>query len=120
MNGWSGKSYPIGTRVQHRTGYISVKVVDDEGKSKMMAEARRVWELSRGPLDAGDRVFHMDGDRTNNKIQNLAKIHFNQTKFTFLKHSEILWMPKVDRKAFTNEVLALARKRLPQRKVSVG
>lgn len=111
MSGWKGRSYPVGTRVQHRTGYISVKVVDDEGRARMMAENRRVWELSRGPLQLGDRVFHMDGDRTNNKIQNLAKIHFNQTKFTFLKHSEILWMPKLNKDTLTKQVLELARKR---------
>lgn len=93
MKEWRGMRYPVGTRVQHRNGYIVVKVVDDEGKSRMMAESRRCWELRKGPLEAGDRVFHIDGDRTNNDIRNLAMVHFNQTKFTFLKKSEILYMP---------------------------
>lgn len=87
---WSGKSYPVGTKVQYRTGYIVVKT--DEG---MMAESRRVWELQRGPLEEGDRVFHIDGDRTNNNIRNLAKVHYNQTKFIMLKESKILWMPTI-------------------------
>lgn len=104
---WRG-AYPAGTRVQHRNGYIVVKTEDG-----MMPESRRTWELTHGELEAGDRVFHMDGDRTNNKVGNLAKIHFNQTKFIMLKESKVLWMPKAaEKKALTNEVLELARKRL--------
>lgn len=107
MSGWSGKSYPVGTRVQYRSGYIQVKTGDG-----MVAESRRVWELSLGELEPGDRVFHIDGDRTNNRISNLAKIHYNQVKFKMLKASKILWMPKtIGRRDRTNEVLALARKR---------
>lgn len=90
MTHWSGRSYPVGTKVQYRNGYIVVKTGDG-----MIAESRRVWELSRGPLEAGDRVFHIDGDRTNNKIHNLAKVHYNQTKFTMLKESKVLWMPTI-------------------------
>lgn len=107
---WRG-AYPTGTKVQHRNGYIFVKT--DEGK--LMAESRRVWELQRGELVPGDRVFHIDGDRTNNKISNLAKVHYNETRFVMLKESKILWMPKVDRKALTNEVLALAKARERQK-----
>ncbi len=107
MSSWYGRSYPLGTRVQYRNGYILVKT--DDG---MMAESRRVWELTHGDLEEGDRVFHIDGDRTNNNIRNLAKIHYNQVKFKMLKESKVLWMPKtVGRKDFTNEILALARKR---------
>ncbi len=90
MSSWHGHSYPVGTRVQHRNGYIVVKT--GEG---MMAESRRVWQLQRGDLEAGDRVFHLDGDRTNNKIHNLAKVHFNQTKFVMLKESKVLWLPTI-------------------------
>lgn len=103
-----GSAYPLGTKVQHRNGYIVVKTEDG-----MISESRRVWELSRGELAQGDRVFHMDGDRTNNKIQNLAKVHFNTTKFVMLKESKVLWMPKVGRNDLTNDVLALARQRFP-------
>lgn len=81
-----------------------------------MAESRRTWELQHGELLPGDRVFHINGDRTNNHISNLAKVHYNQTKFVMLKESKILWMPKTDKKAFTNEVLALGRKREEERK----
>lgn len=86
---WQGQSYPLGTRVQYRSGYIQVKTEDG-----MVTEARRVWELTNGELEPGDRVFHIDGDRTNNSIRNLAKVHYNQVKFKMLKESKILWMPK--------------------------
>lgn len=86
---WGGKSYPLGTRTQHRNGYIYVKTADG-----LMAEARRVWELKYGDLGPGDRVYHLDGDRTNNHPSNLAKVHFNHTKFVMLKESRVLWMPK--------------------------
>lgn len=91
MASWHGRSYPTGTKVQHRNGYIFVKT--DEGK--LIAESRRIWELQRGELKEGDRVFHIDGDRTNNNIRNLAKVHYNQTKFLMLKESKILWMPTI-------------------------
>lgn len=90
MSSWYGRSYPVGTKVQHRNGYIVVKTGDG-----MMAEGRRNWELQRGPLEAGGKVFHIDGDRTNNRISNLAKVHYNQTKFVFLKESKVLWMPTI-------------------------
>lgn len=107
---WKGRSYPVGTRVQYRSGYIVVKVVNDDGEAKMMAESRRVWELSKGPLDPGDRVFHSDGDRTNNKIHNLSKIHFNQTKFVLLKESKILFMPTTKHAVLLPKIRTLDKK----------
>ena len=103
-NGWTGRSYPMGTKVQHRNGYIVIKTEDG-----MMAESRRVWENTRGPLEEGDRVFHIDGDRTNNRIQNLAKIHYNQVKFVMLKESKILWMPKTRGRDLTAEMVVRAK-----------
>lgn len=86
--------HEIGTKVQYRNGYIKVKLEGEGGKPIWEAESRRVWELQRGPLDPGDRVYHVDGDRTNNRLGNLAKVHFNSTKFVFLKASRILFTPK--------------------------
>lgn len=88
-------NYPVSTKVQHRNGYIKVKIEGDDGKPRWEAESRRVWELQRGPLSPGDRVFHVDGDRTNNRITNLAKVHYNEVKFVFLKQSRVLFMPKI-------------------------
>lgn len=107
MSSWHGKSYPLGTKVQHRNGYIYVKT--DDG---LIPEGRRVYELTHGELEAGYRVFHMDGDRTNNSPRNLSAVKFNTTKFVMLKESKVLWMPKAGKHDLTNEVLALAKKRL--------
>lgn len=98
MASWQGKSYPLGTRVQYRSGYIQVKTAEG-----MVTEARRVWELTNGELEEGDRVFHLDGDRTNNRIGNLAKVHFNQVKFKMLKESKVLWMPTSRRGSLTGK-----------------
>lgn len=87
-----GRNYPIGTKVRHRNGYVKVKIEGEEG-AIWQPESRRMWELYRGELVDGDRVFHIDGNRENNKIQNLALIHFNQTKFTLYKESKVLYMP---------------------------
>jgi hypothetical protein len=87
------RNYPVGSKVQYRNGYIRVKIEGEGGEPKWEAESRRVWELQRGPLKEGDRVFHIDGDRTNNRIGNLAKVHYNTTKFVFLKESRALYIP---------------------------
>lgn len=95
--GWRGQRHQIGTRVQYRNGYIRVKT-----KEGMVPENRRTWELHNGDLVEGDKVYHLDGDRTNNNIRNLAKIHFNTTKFTMLKESRVLWKPTGKAKVFAN------------------
>jgi len=89
------RNYPIGTKTQTKSGYIRIKIATDDGEVRWEAESRRTWELQRGPLQDGDRVFHIDGDRTNNRIGNLAKVHFNDKKFTFLKESRVLYLPKI-------------------------
>lgn len=83
----------VGAVVQHRNGYIHVKVEDQDGKERWIAQGRCIWELQRGDLEEGDRVYHINGDRTDNRIQNLAKVHFNSTKFVFLKESRVLFDP---------------------------
>ena len=100
---WNGRGYRPGTRVQRKTGYVYVKT--DEG---FIAENRRVWELTNGELQEGDRVYHLDGDRTNNNIKNLAKIHFNATKFVMLKASKVLWAPPEKLKAQKNGKILIA------------
>lgn len=64
-------------------------------KDGLMAEARRVWENHHGELEDGYRVFHRDGDRTNNEISNLAPVKFNTIKFKMLKRSRILFEPSI-------------------------
>lgn len=122
---WSTGAREIGSRVQYRTGYITVKVVNNDGEEKIMAESRRVWELHHGELEAGDRVFHCNGDRTDNRIQNLAMVHFNQTKFIVLKQSlklpswDEVWGKGRKPKASTKSSLVLPEAR-PRRLLRVA
>lgn len=91
-----GRAYPVGTKIRYRNGYIKVKIDNPEGDGvKWEAESRRMWAMYRGELEEGDRIFHIDGNRENNKISNLALIHFNQTKFSLYKESKVLYMPSV-------------------------
>lgn len=90
---WQGRGYKLGERVQYRDGYIKVKAETDDGEAKMIPESWRIWDLHFGDKDPrieGDRVFHKNGDRTNNAPTNLGKIHFNETKFVFLKQKRML------------------------------
>jgi hypothetical protein len=51
-----------------------------------MAKYRRVWERQHGPIPPGYHIHHVDGDRKNNDVSNLAcvspdehyDIHFRQ------------------------------------------
>lgn len=83
------RRYPVGAIVQHRDGYIFVK--RDDG---WIAQHRLVAEAAHGELNKGDRVYHIDGDRTNNNKDNLVVLHFNTTRYHLLKTRRILYLPK--------------------------
>ena len=82
--------YEIGTKVQQKNGVIRVKI----GKSAWMPESRYNWVMSKGALREGQRVFHLNGDVTDNRPQNLVPIQFNTKKFIILKSSRVLYIPK--------------------------
>lgn len=82
--------YEIGTKVQQKNGVIRVKV----GKSTWIPESRYNWITEKGQLKEGQRVFHLNGDVTDNRPNNLVPIQFNTKKFTILKESRILYIPK--------------------------
>lgn len=81
--------YPPGTKVQHRDGHIWIKT-----KEKFIKEARYLIMMrERRRLDKNERVFFKDGDRENVEYSNLAAIHFSETKFAYLPHSRIIYIP---------------------------
>lgn len=82
--------YEIGTKVQQKNGVIRVKV----GKSNWMPESRYNWVTQKGELKEGQRVFHLNGDVTDNHPRNLVPIQFNTKKFVVLKSSRVLYIPK--------------------------
>lgn len=84
-------NYPPGSVVQQRNGYIFVKLEN----GTWQAEARWVMEnkvISR-PLKSFERVYHRDGDRTNNERGNLVVLKINQTPFKVFERSRPLFIP---------------------------
>lgn len=93
----TGRGYEIGTKIQAKTGVIRIKV----GKANWLAEARYQWIMQKGPLEEGARVFHVNGDLTDNRVQNLAKIVFGKKRFILLKESRVLYVPKTTKESET-------------------
>lgn len=82
--------YEIGTKVQQKNGVINVKI----GKSRWISEGRYNWITQKGQLKEGQRVYHLNGDVTDNNPANLVPIQFNTKKFVILKTSRVLYTPK--------------------------
>lgn len=51
--------------------YVQTKVVVN-GKRVTVYLHRRVWELANGPIPSGFSIHHIDHDRLNNSLSNLA------------------------------------------------
>lgn len=51
-------------------GYPQLKL--DDGR--IVGEHRWVWQCAHGPIPDGYQIHHRDGDRTNNKLRNLAAL----------------------------------------------
>lgn len=62
------KDAPAGN-IRKRDGYISVRLLNNTYQGH-----RVVWELLKGSLNIHDVVDHIDGDRSNNSIDNLRVI----------------------------------------------
>lgn len=85
---------PPGTITQHRNGYIWIKKAD----GTWQAQHRWVMENTQGAeLEQNERVYHKDGDRTNNDKNNLVKIAFSLRPFKVLERSRVLYIPAPSR-----------------------
>lgn len=83
--------YIPGTLVQRKDGAHYIKT-----PKGMKPLARHVWEEHHAhPLQEGQRVFHVNGNRQDNKPQNLVAIKFNTTRYAF--EWKILYVPKAER-----------------------
>lgn len=58
---------------QNGNGYLWTSI---NGKKKFMH--RLIWEYVRGPVPAGTEIDHINGDRTDNRIDNLRLVTRNQ------------------------------------------
>jgi hypothetical protein len=64
--------HPVGTRLLDSKGYVSVRTVDENGRSVWRQEHRIVLEQVLGrPLVAGESVHHKNGIRDDNRPENL-------------------------------------------------
>lgn len=84
------RTYPEGTIIQQKTGYIQVKV-----KGRWISQGRLHYQKAHGTLEREQRVYHIDGDRTNNDEDNLVAITFSTTRFQLLPQRRIMFMPKL-------------------------
>ena len=82
--------YPVGTVLRYRNGCAFVKGKD----GKWVRQSRLVYSLQFGELQEGQRVFHKDGDRTNDEAENLVAIQFNEFRFQLFPERKVLYMPK--------------------------
>lgn len=62
---------PVGSERINVDGYIEIKVANP---SEWRLKHRVVWEQHHGPLQKGDNVLLLDGDKTNVDIDNLQKL----------------------------------------------
>jgi hypothetical protein len=59
------KSFP------KKSGYLCVSLSEGYGKPNQTLLHRFIWEFFKGPIPPKMTVDHIDGDKTNNKINNL-------------------------------------------------
>ena len=89
-------NYIQGTRSQHRDGHIYLKTKE----YGLIKEARYLAILNEGrELDKNERVFFRDGNRENVNPKNVVPIHFAETKFRYLPHSRIIYVPRSTQRA---------------------
>ena len=69
---WSYVSNKWLKPTQHRTGYLLIRLTDNDGKKKLYSHHRVVYESVTGqPIPEGLQVNHIDEDKENNHISNL-------------------------------------------------
>ena len=81
---WSGGRYAVSSRGRVRsgekilrpgvgtTGYRATRLVGPDGRRRLYKVHRLVLEAFVGPCPEGQEARHLDGDRLNNALENLA------------------------------------------------
>lgn len=64
---------PIGT-ITKRSGYMWIKVKDNNGTKNFKLYHRYVWEQANGPVPEGYRLFFLDGNPYNCSLENIRLV----------------------------------------------
>jgi len=68
-----GQSNNLLKPINHHTGYI-VYTIRQHGKMKQVRSHRFIWECHKGNIPDGKVINHLDGDKTNNQLENLEVV----------------------------------------------
>lgn len=80
--------YPEGARIQWRNGHEYIKT-----REYGLIKRARYIAIQEHGLSRNEKVFFRDGDRTNFKVENIIPIRFSETRFKYLPHSRVIYMP---------------------------
>jgi hypothetical protein len=67
-----------GGKTTHKQGYIMVKETRPDKKGKYQLEHTAVWEAANGPLPDGYVIHHLNGQKTDNRLENLQALPRHQ------------------------------------------
>jgi len=99
------RRYELGTEVQEKSGRVKKKIEDLDG-AKWVGRNRYNWmQHHKKELGDNDKVYHIDGDKSNDDPSNLVAIKFSGVKYS-LKHSRVVWEPKGGEKHYKPWVVA--------------
>lgn len=98
---WNTKE--IGDKSKTADGYVVVKV---ENGKRWKLRARLVWEEHNGPIPEGMRVIHLDGNKENDAIENLALCSFAES-FNAVRAGLIEGEPELNKAVINLEKLKI-------------
>jgi hypothetical protein len=77
---------------QSKKGYFQVRLFNEKyPKGKLQYVHRLVWETFKGEIPEGKEIDHIDGDTTNNSIDNLQLLTPRNNKTKYYKGKDTHW-----------------------------
>ena len=67
-----------GGRRKHTNGYVEILMPPSSGRSIYILEHRYIWEKAFGPIPKGIILHHLNGDKTDNRLENLCALRRNE------------------------------------------